>query len=111
MQENVANALSGYAKIAESAANDGNSKIQTANTKLQSASATMTSAAQKLSACTKQDDGSIVIDAQTLNNLVSTLNNAAANTGSVDTVNTEAYVSKANSTTTVSYTHLTLPTT
>lgn len=100
MQENVANALSGYAKIAESAANDGNSKIQTANTKLQSASATMTSAAQQLSACTKQDDGSIVIDAQTLNNLVSTLNSAAANTGSVDTVNTEAYVSKANSTTT-----------
>lgn len=100
MQENVANALSGYAKIAESAANDGNSKIQTANTKLQSASATMTSAAQRLSACTKQDDGSIVIDAQTLNNLVSTLNSAAANTGSVDTVNTEAYVSKANSTTT-----------
>ena len=100
MQENVANALSGYAKIAESAANDGNSKIQTANTKLQSASATMTSAAQQLSACTKQDDGSIVIDAQMLNNLVSTLNSAAANTGSVDTVNTEAYVSKANSTTT-----------
>ncbi|MFR8247852.1 MAG: hypothetical protein ACLVAT_00625 [Lachnospiraceae bacterium] len=60
----------------------------------------MTSAAQQLSACTKQDDGSIVIDAQTLNNLVSTLNSAAANTGSVDTVNTEAYVSKANSTTT-----------
>ncbi len=100
MQENVANALSGYAKIAESAANDGNSKIQTANTKLQSASATMTSAAQQLSACTKQDDGSIVIDAQTLNNLVSKLNSAAANAGSVDTVNTDAYVGKANSTTT-----------
>ena len=100
MQENVANALSGYATIAESAANDGNSKIQTANTKLQSASATMTLAAQQLSACTKQDDGSVVIDAQTLNNLVSTLNSGAANTGSVDPVNTEAYVSKANSTTT-----------
>ena len=43
-----------------------------------------------------------MIDAQTLNNLVSTLNSAAANTGSVDTVNTESYVSKANSTTTAS---------
>ena len=100
MQGNVSETLGSYATITASAVKAGNEQIQAANTKLQSASSTMTSVAQQLSAAgTTQEDGSVVIDAQTLNSLVSTLNGGAANAGSVETVNADDYVNKANATT------------